>query len=144
MKDVEPLNSSSRCLAVSLLRAREILTRDLRGMLAEFDLTEQQWRVLRVLREVFPLEAAELANRAYVLSPSLTRILRALEKRYLIDREKDPSDSRRSLLALSAKGIDVIDTIAPRGQAIYDAFVTRFGKEKVDQLLKLLSEIDEP
>ncbi|UXM94988.1 homoprotocatechuate degradation operon regulator HpaR [Bartonella sp. HY329] len=143
MKNMEQISFIKNCLAVSLLRAREIITRDLRSMLAEFDMTEQQWRVLRVLREESPLEATELANRSCILSPSLTRILRTLEKRDFIIREKDPSDSRRSLLALSREGIEMIDKITPVGEAIYGAFVERFGKEKFQQLLTLLHEIEE-
>ncbi|UXN03003.1 homoprotocatechuate degradation operon regulator HpaR [Bartonella sp. HY406] len=143
MKNMEQISFIKNCLAVSLLRAREIITRDLRGMLAEFDMTEQQWRVLRVLREESPLEATELANRSCILSPSLTRILRALEMRDFIIREKDPSDSRRSLLVLSREGISIIDKITPVGEAIYNAFVERFGKEKFQQLLTLLHEIEE-
>lgn len=140
---MEQISFIKNCLAVSLLRAREIITRDLRGMLAEFDMTEQQWRVLRVLREEAPLEATELANRSCILSPSLTRILRTLEKRDFIIREKDSADSRRSLLALSSEGIEMIDKITPVGEAIYGAFVERFGKEKFQQLLTLLHEIEE-
>ena len=52
-----------------------------RPILAARDVTEQQWRVIRVLGEESPLDASEAADRACVLAPSLTRIIKALEDR---------------------------------------------------------------
>ena len=57
-----------------------------RPILHARDVTEQQWRVIRVLGEESPLDASEVADRACVLAPSLTRIIRALEERRLISR----------------------------------------------------------
>ena len=76
-----------------------------RPILHARDVTEQQWRVLRVLGEESPLDASEVADRACVLAPSLTRIIKALEERALISRQRDSGDGRRISLAIAPAGM---------------------------------------
>ncbi|RVD63184.1 homoprotocatechuate degradation operon regulator HpaR, partial [Mesorhizobium sp. M4A.F.Ca.ET.029.04.2.1] len=102
------------------------------------DITEQQGRVLRVLAETGPLEATELANRASILPPSLTRIIKAMEEREFITRNKVKDDGRRALLAISPAGLALIEDLAPERIAIYDAIEKRYGAEQHERLLDML------
>ena len=73
-----PMREFSRSLPMSLLRAREAVMRQFRPSLREHGLTEQQWRILRALAAVDTIEVTELARTAFLLGPSLSRILRAI------------------------------------------------------------------
>ena len=53
--------------------------------LRDAGVTEQQWRVLRVLIDNTRIDVSALAAAALLRAPSLTRILRELEGRGLID-----------------------------------------------------------
>src|SRR6218665_2043626 len=86
-------HNTRRSLPMSLLRAREAVMSKFRPMLARHDVTEQQWRVIRVLGEASPLDATEVAERASILAPSLTRIIKALEDRGFITRGKFADDA---------------------------------------------------
>ena len=112
-----------------------------RPMLARHDITEQQWRVLRELAEDGPLEATELANRASILPPSLTRIIKALEGGEFIRRSKVKGDGRRALLAIAPAGRALIEELAPERHAMYDAIERRFGAEQHEKLLDLLEAL---
>ena len=114
-----------------------------RPMLARHDVTEQQWRVLRVLSEAGPLEATELAERANVLAPSLTRMLKALEERRFITRHKVKGDGRRAKLAIAAAGTALLEELSPERRTIYRAIEQRYGQEKLTRLLDLLEELIE-
>ena len=81
-----PMREFSRSLPMSLLRAREAVMRHFRPSLRNHGLTEQQWRILRALTAVDTIEVTELARVAFLLGPSLSRILRDLEARDLIER----------------------------------------------------------
>src|SRR5258706_4950270 len=81
-----PMREFSRSLPMSLLRAREAVMRHFRPSLRSHGLTEQQWRILRALASIDQVEVTELARIAYLLGPSLSRILRDLEARRLIER----------------------------------------------------------
>ena len=135
--------TTSRSLPIALLRAREAVMGNFRPMLAEYDVTEQQWRVMRVLSEAGRLDASDLAARANILAPSLTRILKTLEDRGLVARERDAADGRRSWLALTTGGHGLIAQVAPRSREIYDTIERRFGSERVEALLDMLSELGE-
>ena len=133
--------STRRSLPMALLRAREVVMARFRPMLARHDITEQQWRALRELAESGPLEATELANRASILPPSLTRIIKALEERRFITRNKVKGDGRRAKLAISSAGLKLIEELAPERRAIYDAIERRFGGPQHESLLDLLDAL---
>ena len=72
------LPSTKRSIPIALIRAREKVMTPIREMLADSGITEQQWRILRVLEEFGPQDASTLAERACLLLPSQTRIVQTL------------------------------------------------------------------
>src|SRR5438270_11745327 len=100
-----PMREFSRSLPMSLLRAREAVMRQFRPSLRDHGLTEQQWRILRALASVDTIEVTELARVAFLLGPSLSRILRDLEARQLIQRRVVKADQRRALVSISVRGL---------------------------------------
>lgn len=137
------LRSFSKSLPMSLLLAREAVMNRFRASLNLFNITEQQWRVLRALTAVDEIEVLELARVTYLLSPSLSRIVRDLEARDLIRRRHAPTDMRRSLISISPNGLKLIDTVAPYSEDIYGEITERFGKERMERLQGLLRELTE-
>src|SRR6202008_3326302 len=99
-----PMREFSRSLPMSLLRAREAVMRQFRPSLRNHGLTEQQWRILRALTAVETIEVTELARMASLLGPSLSRILRDLEARQLVERNVVKADQRRVVVSISARG----------------------------------------
>lgn len=132
-----------RSLPMELLKARETAMSRFRPMLRQFGLTEQQWRVVRVLAEFGQLDASELARRSILLAPSLTRILQFLENKGLVRRLSDRGDQRRALLVLSARGKRLFEAVAPASEAIYMNLETAFGVSRMETLYGLLSEFYE-
>ena len=106
-----------RNLPLLLLRAREALMQHYRPGLRAHGLSDQQWRVLRVLREhEGGLETGRLAQQAYILGPSLTGMLARMEKSGLVARQRCPDDARRS-----ASGASMAQGRAPRPPAALTA-----------------------
>lgn len=133
--------NTRRSLPIALLRAREAMMSHFRPMLALHDITEQQWRVIRILAEAGMVDASEMADRAFILAPSLTRIIRSLEERGIITKAKDDNDGRRVLLEITDAGLAIIEEVAPESRMIYDRLEKRFGREKIEQLLDILDEV---
>lgn len=104
--------------------------------------TEQQWRVLRALTGLGPLEITELAARTCLLPPSLSRILPALESRGLIVRRAVAADMRRTVVSVTPAGLELIAAHAPQSEKIYRAIEERFGTERLRQLSRLLGELE--
>jgi homoprotocatechuate degradation regulator HpaR len=137
-----PMREFSRSLPMSLLRAREAVMRQFRPSLRDHGLTEQQWRILRALASVDTIEVTELARLAFLLGPSLSRILRDLEGRRLIERKAVKADLRRGVVSISAKGVRLIEAVAPSSEAIYAAITRRYGARKLAELQDMLHALE--
>jgi homoprotocatechuate degradation regulator HpaR len=136
------LRDFSRSLPMSLLRTREAVMRHFRASLRRFELTEQQWRVLRALSSVPEMEINDLVRSTHLLAPSLSRILRDLDARGLIVRRAQESDLRRALIAISPTGIALMEQVAPMSEAIYAEITRRFGAERLAALQAMLGELE--
>src|SRR5881396_2359918 len=137
-----PMREFSRSLPMSLLRAREAVMRQFRPSLRQHGLTEQQWRILRALTTVDAIEVTELARVAFLLGPSLSRILRDLEARDLIERRTAKADLRRGVVSISARGLKVIEAVAPTSEAIYAEITSRYGARKLAELQDMLGVLE--
>jgi homoprotocatechuate degradation regulator HpaR len=104
-------------------------------------LTEQQWRILRALATVDGIEVTELARVAFLLGPSLSRILRDLEARQLIERRTAKADLRRGVVSISQKGLKLIELVAPTSEAIYAAITQRYGAGRLAELQDMLAAL---
>src|SRR4051794_1188816 len=137
-----PMREFSRSLPMSLLRAREAVMRQFRPSLRNHGLTEQQWRILRALTAVETIEVTELARTAFLLGPSLSRILRDLEARQLVERKTAEADQRRAVVSISAKGLKLIEAVAPTSEAIYAEITRRFGARRLSELQEMLAVLE--
>src|SRR6201990_2380006 len=137
-----PMREFSRSLPMSLPRAREPLMRHSRPSLRRHDLTEQQWRILRALSATDAIEVTELARTAFLLGPSLSRILRDLEARKLIERKTAKTDLRRGVVSISEKGVKLMEMVAPSSEAIYAAITKRYGAKKLAELQEMLGALE--
>lgn len=137
------LPPTERSLPIALIRAREKVMSPIRDMLSETGITEQQWRVLRVLSEHPALDATDLADRAGLHQPSLTRILKTLTERGFIHRAIDAADRRRQVVKLTPAGAQVIERNMDRATQIAAALRTTLGGARFDTLLDLLAALDD-
>lgn len=133
---------TNRSLPIALLRAREKVMGPIRTMLSDVGVTEQQWRVLRVLDERGPLDPTEIADRSVLLLPSLTRILQTLVAKGLVTRAPHKTDRRKQVVTITDAGRQLIAENMQESQRLTAWLRDRFGAEKLDQLLDLLNELD--
>jgi len=124
-----------------LLQAREAVMAHTRPGLRAHGLSDQQWRVLRVLGEHGVVETGRVAREAYILGPSLTGVLARMERDGLIRRERDRADQRRTVVEATAKGRQLVDTLSHSIETHYAWMEKSLGKEKLGQLYALLDEL---
>ena len=124
-----------------LLQARESLMVRTRPSLREHGLSDQQWRVLRVLGEHGTVETGRVAREAYILGPSLTGVLARMERDGLVRRERDPADQRRTVVEATAKGLKMVERLSRTVEGHYQWLEKSLGKQKLAQLYGLLDEL---
>jgi homoprotocatechuate degradation regulator HpaR len=128
-------------LAGVLLAAREAVMAPIRPMLRDAGVTEQQWRVLRALLDEGPIDPSRLAQSALLFPASITRILRELAERGLIQREADPKDGRRSIVAISPSGEALVQQTAGHTLQMLDIYAARFGPDRLQALMSELRDL---
>lgn len=131
-----------RALPIALLRAREATLRPFRKELEQIGLTVQQWRVIRTLAAGDARSAKELSEICVLMPPSLSRILKNMIDKGLIEQIKD-KDARRRTVQITAAGLEKYNAMAGQAEEIYARIEAAFGKAKMEQLLDLLIEIRE-
>lgn len=135
MKKIRP------SLTLALLEAREATMTYFRPALNERGLTEQQWRIIRILYQYEELESNQLANLACILKPSLTGILKRMMDLNLIKKNKDAHDQRISLISLTEEGKSCFEAQAVRMEASYKLIQEQYGAEKMQQLMDMLKDL---
>ena len=135
-----PIRGFNQSLPMMLLKAREAAMSRFRPMLRKHNLTEQRWRVIRVIYEHNHIDASELAEKSFLLSPSLTRILRYLESEKIVLRSGDIKDLRRSVFRLTNKGKEIINRVAPETESIYSDIERIFGSKEFSKIFNLLEK----
>jgi homoprotocatechuate degradation regulator HpaR len=128
---------------MSLLRSREAVMRLFRPSLRAHDVTEQQWRVLRALAYAGACEVTELARITFLHAPSLSRILRDIQRRGLIERASGANDRRRGIVSITTPGRKLIAAVRPESEAGYAQIRQRFGAKRLQALQKMLRELEE-
>ena len=128
-----------------LLLAREAVMHNARPRLREHGLSDQQWRVLRVLgehaREAAGVETGRIAREAFLLGPSLTGVLTRMERDGLITRGRCPVDARRTVVRATPAGLKLVRGLSGSIEAHYVRIEQNLGKERLALLYELLDEV---
>jgi DNA-binding MarR family transcriptional regulator len=116
------------------LRALEDLT------FARFDLTAQQYNLLRLLRAEHPgvLPTLSLAERLVSRAPDITRMLDKLEQRNLVTRERPPENRRVIRVGITQTGLNLLIEIAEPLNACHLRQLGHLNAEELRQLTSLL------
>ena len=80
-------------------------------MLLRYDITLSQFLCLQALEYGSTLNVSDLAEIVSLTSSTLIGILDRLEKRGLIERERDVSDRRNLKIQISHAGLNLIDEV---------------------------------
>ena len=127
-----------RNLPQLFLKTRESLMSHFRPIFNHFGVTEQQWRILRVLDEHEQLEPREMCEMCQILSPSMTGVLARMEELGLVERQRVAADQRRVMVKLAPRGDQLIDEIAVLIEQQYRLIEEAYGKDVVAELSQAL------
>ena len=106
-------------------------------LFGRFELSPQQYNVLRLLRVAHPklIPTLAIAERLISRAPDITRIIDKLEQRGLIRRERPEYDRRTVLVGVTEAGERLIDAIAG---PLHDCHLRQLGHLSEEDLAKLV------
>ena len=98
---------------INLNRAVESISSRISKSFTLNGLTESQFGVLEALLHLGPLNQKQLAEKLLVTGGNMTLVIDNLEKRELVQRERDEKDRRFFNIKLTEKGNNLIEKIFP-------------------------------
>jgi DNA-binding MarR family transcriptional regulator len=101
------------CLCLHVQRAARALGRRFDEALRPFGLTNGQFSILMSLNRPEPPPMGPVASLLAMDRTTLTAALKPLERRGLVKVSQDPSDRRSRILALTAKGKNLLARALP-------------------------------
>lgn len=131
----------SRSLPMMLYRALDAVMPRFRTIFKKFGITEQQWRVLRVLSEVAALPLGELAALTLIPAPSLVGVVDRLQTAGLVDRRPAAGDRRVVLVHITQVGQERLDRLLSQVANAYATLKRSLPNEDWETLLKGLDAL---
>lgn len=135
------LRLSRRNLPLLMLVARESVTSFFRPIFNEFGVTEQQWRIIRLLYEAGELTLTQVADRTFIVGPSLSGIVRRMIQAKLLVKRADPEDSRSSYVSLTRQARAKFEAMVPHVEEAYRDLESRAGKADINAIYVLLDRV---
>jgi DNA-binding MarR family transcriptional regulator len=125
---------------VSVMRTANYLRHFSSPVFNQFDITSQQFNVLRILRGagLEGLPTLDIAERMIEQTPGITRLLDRLERKKLVRRER-PSDNRRQVLCYITKpGLDLLQELDVPIRNQDKQALHRLDESEIEELIRLL------
>jgi homoprotocatechuate degradation regulator HpaR len=135
------IDQFTRSLPMMLYRALDTVMPNFRKIFNDFGLTEQQWRVLRVLWEGDDITIRQLAEVTLIPAPSLVGIVDRLERDGLVARQRLTTDRRKVNVVATQAGAELEDQIMPRVASAYVELKQSVDAETWSQVLVGLQRI---
>ena len=130
-----------RNLPLLLMQARERVISYFRPILNAHGITEQQWRIVRVLLEVPALEPRQIGELCAISSPSMAGVLERMEQAGYITRRRVEHDQRRVLVSLTPRSRELAASMAVEIDATYRQIEKRLGVDFSAQLHRTLDYV---
>ena len=136
------LPSQVQTAYITLLSTADKIRTFFETLCAPFDITGQQYNVLRILRGAEPdgLPTLTIAERMIERTPGITRMIDRLEAKGLVVREIRPNDRRYVHCRITEKGSNLLELLdEPVEEANHAAF-RGLSKAELGQLVALLEK----
>lgn len=141
-----PFASTSAEAAVALLRTADVLRRFYERTLAPHRITLAQYNVLRILRGAGAdgLPTLDVAARLVEEAPGITLMMRRLERRGWIRRQRSASDARQVRCYLTRTGHALVNRLDATIDAADERALEELFPAQQRQLIELLDTIRDP
>lgn len=129
-------------LVIGLYRSYTSLNRQTQQTLVKYKLTIAQFGVLEALYHLGDLKINDIIEKTLSTSGNITVVIKNLEKVRLIERYRDPNDSRVCMIRLTSAGEELIHTIFPSHLLQLDKALKSLDFEEKKALIILLKKLN--
>jgi DNA-binding MarR family transcriptional regulator len=97
---------------------------------------------LATLDRTGPRRITDLAVIEGVTQPSMTVLVRSLERSGLVERRGDPTDKRVAMIAMTAKGADLLRARRQAGAEAFEQLIEKLPADEVATLIAALPALE--
>lgn len=137
----EPFQLLEQEAMLNLMRTTDQVEIEFSRLFREHDLTSAQYNILRILRgEGGPLQSLEIARRTVTVVPGITGLIDRLEKKGLVQRQRDSEDRRVVRVAITDDGLAKLDQLDEPVLQLHGKLWGHLSEEELRQLIQLLEK----
>lgn len=142
IKAKKPISIEKKTL-LNLTLTNQILTETFHEVLKPFDLSNEQFNVLRILRgqESHTLNMQCIQDRMLAKTSNTTRLVDKLLLKNLVTRKVCPTNRRKIEIKLTDKGSAVLTELDPKIESYDSAFSAKLNNNELQQLNTLLDKL---
>lgn len=134
--------SQKRKAAVNIMFTNGWLQGQMRDWLKPFDLTGQQYNVMRILRgsNPKPLSTSDIRDRMLDKMSDASRIVDRLHNKGLLKRTVCPTDRRLVDIVITEKGLELLKKMDDT-ESFLDQLMSHLSEQEAEQLNDLLDRV---
>jgi len=145
IRQTKPFDAIEEEALLNIIRTAEVLGQHMAGFLRDFQLSQTQYNVLRILRGAGEAGAtcSQIGDRMINHDPDITRLLDRLESRGLIARERSKEDRRVVITRISPEGLALVGSIDEPLRRHVRERMGGIGRADMERLIGQLEQVRE-
>ena len=132
----------SKRIVLNILYTNNIIGDKFLDILKPYDLSSEQYNVLRILRgqKGNPANMCVIQERMITKNSNTTRLIDKLLLKELVTRNVCPKNRRKIEIEITSKGLEVLLELDPKVKEYEESFANNLSAEEVQQLISLLEK----
>ncbi len=140
-----PRTSKHKEGVLTILRTADSISRMLTVVLEPYDITLQQFNVLRILRgSGAPIPTMVISERMIEATPGITRLLDRLEQKGLVARSRHTADRRQVLCKITEAGLKLLEDVDRPIIECERQIMRALATSELSHLITLLNKVRSP
>jgi DNA-binding MarR family transcriptional regulator len=141
LKSTIPMYNSKKII-MNIIYTHNVLTENFNEVLKPYDISSEQFNVLRILRgqKGNPANMCVIQERMLAKTSNTTRLVDKLLLKELVTREVCPDNRRKIEVLITEKGLDLLEELDPKVNAHEHSFSKNLSEEEILQLNQLLEK----
>jgi len=133
---------NSKKIILNVLYTQNVIADKLNEILKPYDLSGEQYNVLRILRgqKGNPANMCVIQERMLAKTSNTTRLVDKLLLKNLVTRNVCPENRRKIEVLITQKGLDILTELDPKVQEHENFFSKNLNTEELEQLNQLLEK----
>ncbi len=141
IKSTVPMNNSTKVI-LNILYTQNVITDNMNEILKPYDLSGEQYNVLRILRgqKGCPANMCVIQERMIAKTSNTTRLVDKLLLKELVTREVCLDNRRKIEVTITQKGLNLLTELDPKIEAHELFFTKNLEPEELIELNRLLEK----